>query len=212
MEAEFWIRRWADREIDFHRDIANVQLTSHVAKLNLEPASRVFVPLCGKTLDIAWLLAEGYRVCGAELSQQAVGELFAELGVEPECEAQGNLSRYTAGNLTVFQGDIFELTPEMLGEVDAVYDRAALIALPREMRDAYAVHLRSLTNTAPQLINLVEYRQEQLSGPPFSIDDSELMAHYGDSYELRLLFSQFQLLGLKGEADCTEKTWLLRPR
>ncbi len=212
MEAEFWINRWAQQEIGFHRDAANVQLTNHIASLGLKPGSRVLVPLCGKSLDIGWLLTQGFAVCGVELSEQAVSELFAELNRQPELKADGALMHYRAGQLEVFQGDIFALTKVQLGAVDAVYDRAALVALPKPMRDAYTAHLQALTGKAPQLVNLYEYRQEQYEGPPFSVDDSELIGHYGAAYRLELLFSEFQMQGLKEQVNRTEKTWLLWPR
>src|SRR5699024_8207116 len=124
----------------------------HFGDLSLPKGSRLFLPLCGKTLDIHWLLAEGYRVAGAELSSIAVAELFAELGVTPSEMQHGSLSHYQADQIDIFQGDIFELTADLLGPVDAVYDRAALVALPEGLRQQYAQHLVKITHRAPQLL------------------------------------------------------------
>ena len=103
--------------------------------------SQVFLPLCGTTLGIAWLFSKGYRVAGAELSEFAIEPLFIELGVDPVVTTLGNTAHYSAENIDIFVGDIFELSSEIIGMVDAIYDRAALVALPEEMRKKYTKHL-----------------------------------------------------------------------
>lgn len=136
------------------------------------------VPLCGKSLDIHWLLAQGYRVSGVELSELAVGQLFDELQLQPEIRPDGALLRYHAGPLTVWQGDFFGLAADQLGQVDLVYDRAALIALPPALRSAYAQQLVRITGAAPQLLVVLEYPQAQMDGPPFSVGQVEIAQHY----------------------------------
>ena len=152
MDASFWHQKWADNNIAFHNSEANPLLVKHFDDLSLNAGSRVFLPLCGKTLDIGWLLSQGYRVAGAELSAIAITQLFAELGVEPEISELGKLTHYSAPNLDIFVGDIFQLSGKVLGPVDAVYDRAALVALPGEMRARYTTHLLEITNKVPQLL------------------------------------------------------------
>ena len=107
----------------------------------MQLVSRVFLPLCGKTRDIHWLLSHGYRVSGSELSKIAVEQLFSELGIEPNITAIDQISRYSSNNVDIFVGDIFSLSRGILGQIDAIYDRAALAALPEPMRDRYAAHL-----------------------------------------------------------------------
>src|SRR5690349_18438288 len=128
MDAGFWHERWETNDIAFHKNEANPLLVRCFAALSLSKGSRVFVPLCGKTLDIHWLLSEGFRVAGAELSKVAIEQLFTELGVEPKVSRDGEVDHYSATNIDVFVGDIFQLSSEVLGPVDAVYDRAALVA------------------------------------------------------------------------------------
>ena len=152
MDASFWHQKWADNNIAFHNSEVNPLLVKHFEALALEKGDRIFVPLCGKTLDIAWLLSKGYRVAGAELSKVAIEQLFAELGVEPDVTEQGEMTRYSATDIDIFVGTIFALSHERLGAVDAVYDRAALVALPGEMRDRYTTHLTEIINKAPQLL------------------------------------------------------------
>ena len=165
MEADFWHERWRRKEIGWHESAAHPFLTGHFAKLMLARGSRVFVPLCGKSLDIAWLLANGYRVAGAELSEIAITELFQELGVKPAITRLGKLAHYSARDIDIFVGDIFDLTAAMLGPLEAIYDRAALVALPRPMREQYSLHLRNITRTAPQLLITFEYNQQLTSHP-----------------------------------------------
>lgn len=211
METNFWHERWAKNEIAFHEREFNVLLTCHFHRLNLPAGSRVLVPLCGKTRDIVWLLNAGYQVVGAELSELAVRQLFEELEVTPVVNAVGKLQRFRANSIDIFVGDIFDLSPALLGKVDSIYDRAALVALPAEMRARYARHLLTLTNRAPQLLICFEYDQSQMAGPPFSVVRSEVAALYGASYNLELLQVKPVAGGLKGQCKADEQVWLLSP-
>jgi thiopurine S-methyltransferase len=210
MDANFWHQKWEKNDIGFHNSEANPLLVGYFKELALARGSRVFLPLCGKTLDIAWLLSRGYRVAGAELSKLAIEQLFAGLGVEPEITRVGDHDRYSAQDIDIFVGDIFALSGKMLGPVDAVYDRAALVALPEAMRNRYTAHLMAITGKAPQLLISYEYDQSRLEGPPFSIRNAEVRRHYADNYDLALLASQDVPGGLKGQCAATENVWLLR--
>jgi thiopurine S-methyltransferase len=210
MDANFWLKKWENNEIAFHESETNPLLVNHFKKLSLEKGRRVFVPLCGKTLDIAWLLAHGYRVAGAELSKLAVEQLFMQLGVEPGISAVGKLMHYGAQDIDIFVGDIFEVTAEMLGAVDAIYDRAALVALPETMRHRFVAHLMKITNGAPQLLISYVYDQSLMAGPPFSVSNEEVNHHYGDNYKLTLISSKDLSGGLKKQYVAKENVWLLQ--
>ncbi len=210
MDASFWHQRWQSNQLGFHQNAPNRMLVGHVAALSLDPGATVFLPLCGKTKDIGWLLSQGFRVVGAELSEVAIEQLFVDLGVEPSCAPKGDLVHYSAANIDVFVGDIFSLTPEAAGPVDAVYDRAALIALPAEMRSRYAEHLVALTGRAPQLLVCCEYDQTEMPGPPFSVDTDEIKRCYQAHYAITLLESADVPGGLKGICKADETAWLLR--
>ncbi len=209
MEKQFWHQKWESNNIAFHRSEANPLLVKYFEELALAPGSRVFVPLCGKTLDIAWLLAKGYRVAGAELSEVAIEQLFAGLGVTPESSELGTIKHYSAENIDIFVGDIFALSSTGLGSVDAIYDRAALVALPEGMRDRYTAHLMEMTVQAPQLLICYEYEQSFMPGPPFSISHEKVEQYYGSHYRLSLLESSEVAGGLKGRCAATENVWLL---
>ena len=164
MDADFWRARWQARNIGFHEGKPNAFLERHIDHL----AGRVFVPLCGKTEDLAFLAARGHAVVGVELVETAVQEFFAEHDITPAIEGH----RYTAGTITVIAGDYFTTD---VGHVDAIYDRAALIALPADMRARYVAHLPP----APRILLVtVEYPEEAMSGPPFSVGEAEVRSLY----------------------------------
>lgn len=209
MQPDFWIQRWADNQIGFHESQVNPLLVAHVDALNLSRGARIFLPLCGKTLDIDWLLARGFRVVGVELSSLAAMQLFERLGIAPTIERVGALERHSAAGFDLFVGDFFQLAMGELGEVDAVYDRAALIALPQTMRNGYATCLRLMSGDAPELLVTLEYDQSKLSGPPFSVGAEEVREQFAGRH-VELLSRQDVPGGLKGRSPATEAVWLIR--
>ena len=211
MEPEFWHQRWQKNEIGFHESQVNPLLVSHLPALELKPGARIFLPLCGKTLDIAWLLEQGYQVVGVELSQLAIDALFQSLDLVPTVINLGPLQHYSALNIDIFAGDIFALTPELLGTVTATYDRAALVALPTALRERYAAHLAQLTGHAPVLQITFAYNQAQMDGPPFSVSEAELARLYTGHYQRIALASKLVPGGLRGKTPAIEAAWLLLP-
>lgn len=211
MDTEFWRRKWRDNQLGWHKSAAHPMLVRHVSTLGLESGARVFVPLCGKTRDIGWLLEAGFRVAGAELVEDAVRQLFAELGVAPAVAGAGGLKRYSAECVDIFVGNIFDLDAGTLGPVDAVYDRAALVALPGDVRRSYARHLAELTARALQLLITFDYDQDRMEGPPFSVPDAEVRALYDAGYRIEPLETAEIEGGLKGHCPALEKLWRLTP-
>lgn len=210
MEAGFWHERWANSQIGFHESTVNPLLVAHFGALGVRPGAHVLVPLCGMSLDIDWLLTQGCRVTGVELSPLAVERLFARLGMQPVVTTEGALDCWRAEGLAVFVGDFFLLPDAAVGHVDAVYDRAALIALPPGMRHRYATHVERLASGAPQLLVTLQYDQALVAGPPFSVDEQELGRLYGKRAR-SLVSSQAIAGGLKGKCPATENVWLLGP-
>ena len=209
MDPAFWRQRWENKETGWHESKPNPLLVKHLPRLALAKDRRIFVPLCGKTLDVSWLLSRGYRVSGAELSQLAVEQLFMDLGMQPDVVAAGELEQWSATGLDIFVGNIFALSRKALGTIDAVYDRAALVALPPEVRSRYTGHLIELTNKAPQLLICYDYDQDLMEGPPFSVSGEEIRRHYAEAYDVKLLASTDVSGGLKGKCPATENVWLL---
>ncbi|QIZ75967.1 thiopurine S-methyltransferase [Ferrimonas lipolytica] len=209
MEASFWHKKWHNGETGFHQHEVNASLIKYLPTLDLNKQARLFLPLCGKTQDIEWLLQQGFSVVGAELSELAIEQLFAQLKLTPEIIELDNIRHYRNGNLDIFVGDIFHLSAAQIGHIDAIYDRAALVALPEPMRDNYSQHLIAITQGAPQLLLTVEYDQSLKSGPPFAVAATEVSRHYQGSYQLRLLTQTEVAGGLKGGISAHNQVWLL---
>jgi thiopurine S-methyltransferase len=211
MDATFWQQRWKENKTSFHEERPNALLSQHFHRLSLDSGSRVFVPLCGKSNDLAWLSERGHRVVGIELNQAAVEEAFSRMDRVPDVSEVGSLTLYRSDNFELFVGDVFDLSADLMGPVDAIYDRAALVALPAEMRRAYAAHLTALTNAAPQFLVSYEYDQSQVDGPPFSVTGEEIGTLYGDRYRLELVASVEISGPLSERCSGTENAWLLKP-
>ena len=178
MDPSFWHEKWLQNDIGFHEAETNPNLRKYFAHILPVTHARVFVPLCGKTRDIGWLLAQGHTVVGAELSEAAIISLFADLGVAPLVSPHPVGKHYAAHGIDIFVGDIFDLMPDDVGPIDIVYDRAALVALPAEVRPRYGQQIMRLTDKAPQLLLSFEYDQKALNGPPFSVDLAEITKIY----------------------------------
>ncbi len=211
MEEDFWHDRWQNNQIGFHETKPNAILIKHFHKLNLKDQSRIFVPLCGKTLDIQWLLSKGHKVVGVELSDLAITQLFDTLDQEPEIKQSGTLKHYQAKNIDIFVGNFFDLTSSILGPVDAIYDRAALVALPENMRQKYAKHIMEITHIAPYLLLTYSYDQSLTNGPPFSVDQDMVQNYYSAWYSINFLDTIPVPNGLRGQFPSTQSVWILKP-
>lgn len=183
MDPAFWKSRWAEGRIGFHEGKPNRYLERHHDKLATYP--RVLVPMCGKAEDLAFLAAHGHEVVGVELVEDAVKAFFDEHALAPEVVRSGAFVEYRAPSITIFAGDMFAAKRDVVGHIDAIWDRAALVALPDELRRRYVDHLRAL---APKRVLIVtfEYDQSLAAGPPFSVEEAELRALY-DHCEVELL-------------------------
>ena len=177
MDADFWHQRWALGEIGFHRSTAHWALAEHWPTVrDTAPGGTVLVPLCGKSLDMHHLAALGHGVHGVELNASAVEAFFEEAGLRPKITPDGPLQHYQHGAITITQGDWFDFKPDT--PFDLVYDRAALIALPTELRGRYLDHLATLLSQHGQgILITMEYDQNQRPGPPFSVTYEEISAH-----------------------------------
>ncbi len=192
MKHEFWHERWKQDQIGFHQQEINSYLTSHWEELGLTSGAPVFVPLCGKSLDMLWLREQGHPVFGVELSRKAVEAFFHENEIDPSVNETPRYVEFSSDMLTLFAGDFFQLQREDLGEIRAVYDRAALIALPPQMRPDYAAHMTTLLNPGAHILLVtMQYEEGVLEGPPFSVEDEEV----------RLLFSEHFTIESKGSWD-----------
>lgn len=178
MDLEFWNTRWRNNQIGFHQPEVNGYLRDHIGQAS---ERRVFVPLCGKSLDLIWLASQGFEVIGVECSEIAVRNFFAENGLDFETTGTADAAVFQNGNIRIHLGDYFDLTAEQLGPVTDVFDRASLIALPGSMRPDYVRKLMQLTPRNVQILLVtLNYPQEQKDGPPFAVDDDEVDVLFGD--------------------------------
>ncbi len=213
-DREAWLARWREGRTRFHLDQVHPALMRYIGQLM--SSGRILVPLCGKSLDLGWLKDHGCHVVGVELAEQAVSELFEQLELEPTRTPAGAFEIWESPGLSVYVGDMFELTTDIAGTFDAVWDRAALIALNPADRVRYAPHVLSFLNKgSPVLLSALLYDQQKMSGPPFSVNDDEIHRLYSACQSLEKLQSKnvtsrnpmFIEAGLDA---VTEHIWLIK--
>ncbi len=188
MDPDFWHQRWREGRIGFHQDRPTPLLLEYWPVLGLAPGSEVFVPLAGKSLDLAWLAAQGHRVLGVELSALAVEQFFAGQGLTPQVHDTRYGRHYQAGGIELICGDAFGLDAQALAGCSAVYDRAALIALPPSLRRRYVRELHAhLPAGCRGLLITLEYPQQEKQGPPFAVSETEVRDLYGHDWTVQTL-------------------------
>ncbi|HET7313286.1 thiopurine S-methyltransferase [Salinisphaera sp.] len=188
MKQDFWLQRWKDKQIGFHQTDGHPLLHEHWPQLSLVPAARVLVPLCGKSQDMHWLAGRGHHVTGIEFSAVAAREFFDEAGLAYRRERVGAFDCYIGGRITIRVGDIFDLPRSDLARFEGFYDRAALIALPEDLRHAYVDHLMGgLRRGATGLLITFGYDPSLMDGPPFNVDDEDVGELYGRYAHVDLL-------------------------
>jgi thiopurine S-methyltransferase len=194
MKKDFWLERWNKEKLGFHEIQANAYLTRYWHELELVSGARVFVPLCGKSVDMIWLQEEGHEVLGVELSEVAVRAFYAEQGMVPSCSSGGKFSCYSANNIKLLCGDFFDVNRLEVGEISAVYDRASMVALPPEQRESYVKHMLNILPDQVQILLVTfTYPQAEMQGPPFSVTSEEVLRVYAQDMNIRLL-AEFDVL------------------
>lgn len=211
MDHEFWLERWNNNQTGFHQSSIHPLLVKYWPNLT-QPRTNVFVPLCGKSKDMHWLQHQGLEVVGSELSDKAMNEFIEECEISFTSREVGSFISHKAVGYRMIVGDFFNLNKGQIGAVDCVYDRAALVALPTEMRDQYVQQLQSLLSPGTeQLLITFEYDQSKREGPPFSIDQQEVERLYASWCDIELLESvethEFQEVDdLKTSESCYKLT------
>lgn len=177
MEPDFWRQRWREGRIGFHQERPTPLLAQYWDAVGAPAGCRVLVPLCGKSLDMDWLAARGHAVLGVELAPLAVAQFFEERGLVPEVRETANGVHHRAGAIEIVLGDAFALDAALLAGCDAVFDRAALIALPPALRERYVARVYDrLPAGCRGLLVTLDYPQEEREGPPFSVGQPEVQS------------------------------------
>ena len=170
-----WLEFWENNEINWHSDVVTQELEEYLGLLKLEPGNKVFFPLCGKSLDMIYLLNQGFSVVGVELSEIAIKQFFHENELDFTITRVGKFDLYSAKNIEIYCGDFFSLSSKHLSDVKAVFDRKSLIALDQNLRQKYVKHLNDIISLGVRVLLItLHYPQHQMSGPPFSVEKSEV--------------------------------------
>lgn len=221
MEPDYWLARWEEGRIGFHREQPQCWLVAHAARLLPRGDERLLVPLCGKSVDLAWLWRRGHAVVGVELSARAIRDFFAEqaLPATTRPAPRGAPFEVTAhGSLELWRGDFFALDPARDGPFAALHDRAALIALPPPLRRRYAQRCGELLAPGGRmLIVTLEYAQARMAGPPFSVEPDEVRELFGphgalDELGAKSLIDEEPHFRERGLDAVVERAWLLTRR
>lgn len=191
MHHDFWHERWHKGDIGFHQNEVNPNLLKYWDALEVPDTNTAFVPLCGKSADMIWLRRRGHQVVGVELSMIAVQSFFAENGATPHASVQGEFECLENDGIRLWCGDYFALRAEDMADVGAVYDRAAFVALPPEMRRRYAVQMeRILPPGTLMLLVVMDYPQQEMSGPPFAVTLDEVRELFTGATDIEVLQSR----------------------
>jgi len=215
MKDAYWQSKWESDEIGFNQLQPNQLLQRYFNIVNLKTGDRIFVPLCGKSIDMIWLANQGYHVVGVELSTIACDAFYQEHNIPVDMMRTGDFMVYKSDQITLFAGDFFKLTKAMLGKIDAVYDRAALIALPHELRMRYVAYLLKLINRNTVIFLITTaYDQNEMKGPPFSVDEDEVAKLYSGRFNVKQVYNkQLQVipqhLQAKGLVQANEHAYYL---
>jgi thiopurine S-methyltransferase len=194
MNRDFWLSRWSSNQIGFHLQGVNPLLVRFWPTVASSSTDKVVVPLCGKSEDLRWLAGRGHNVVGVELSLLAAKAFAAEQRTVLTETHEPPFTVLRGDRLSYYVGDFFDFHSSNEGVFKLFYDRAALIALPPEMRGAYARQLASLLEPrAHGLLIALEYDPSEMHGPPFTVPEAEV----------RRLFSAFACTKLL-EFDCLE--------
>ncbi|MFV1984262.1 MAG: thiopurine S-methyltransferase [Thiohalomonadales bacterium] len=216
-QVEFWQQRWVNNQTGFHEGQVNSYLEKFIELLSLAKNGFVFVPLCGKSNDILWLSELGYNVIGVECSELAVKAFFAENNIVATITKVDGFHVWSAGNITIYCGDFYELDPTWFESITAIFDRAALVALEQESRNKYIHKIHMLCPNANILLVSLEYPQNEMTGPPFAVTEAEITALFSNHYELNHLEINDILVDNdkfkeRGLTSLLEKVFMMTPK
>ena len=183
-----WLEFWANNKTNWHSDVVTQELEKYLGLLKLESGDTVFVPLCGKSLDMIYMLNRGFSVIGVEVSEIGIKQFFHENGLDFTISQVGEFDLYSAKNIEIYCGDFFSLTSKHLCGVKAVFDRKSLIALDRNLRQKYVKHLNDIISLGVRILLItLHYPKHQMSGPPFSVDKSEVESLFSMAFNYQEL-------------------------
>jgi thiopurine S-methyltransferase len=153
-------------------------------------AARIFVPLCGKTVDMAYLASkQNVEVIGLDgirlpLEEFATEHPSLQIVPLPASNSGDKYERLAGKNISFLKGDYFDLDETAAGgRFDAVWDRASIIAIEPHLREQYVETMsRVIKPGGTLLVSTLERRtgseEGRNSGPPFSVPEAEVRRLY----------------------------------
>jgi len=185
-----WLDRWRKGTTGWHRSDINPQLIKNINQFTKARTKKIFVPLCGASLDMIYLIDQGFHVVGVELSSLAIDRFFIENKMEHKVSKVGDFDLYQGKNIDIYCGDFFKLKRYYLDEVSFVYDRAALIALNPDLQKKYALHLKAILPICSKILLLTMfYPQNEMEGPPYSVGDDDVEDLFSESKAIKKISS-----------------------
>lgn len=217
MKTDYWLNKWKTGDIFFHQEAINYYLPKYFHLVNLKKNETILVPLCGKSLDLCWFAQQEFNVIGIELSPIACDDFFLEMQVKPTITAYHKFILYQYQNIKILCGDFFDLTPEDLPPIHAIYDCKALIALPSDVRKKYVQHLLQCTGKDIKIFLITIDTKDLVKSPPFPIHTNELNELFGENFNIQLLYTHHtnnisQHLKNNGFKEIIETITLITPR
>lgn len=132
-----------------------------------------------------WLAQQGYSIVGVEISEIAVSGFFSNQDLIAKRSNLGSFQQFQAEPYTLLCGDIFQLKSHHVKQVNAVYDRASLVALDSKQRKAYAKLLGEiLPSGCSVLLVAMDYPQKEMRGPPYAVTDTEVQDLFADNFQV----------------------------
>lgn len=220
MELSYWLSRWNKGHTGFHMEKGYPGLTIYWPSLPIPSNPIVLIPLAGKSADIKWIADRAQKVICSEISTIAIEQFFENYEMEYSKTRFVSFEIYRSQNIEFWCGDFMKLPPDRIGDIDLIYDKASIVALPEKMRIPYSIKLISLTTDKTKiLMHLLNYDGSEMSGPPFSVDQTEIKRLFSKKFDIHLLqkssldilkFEKFLNRGLK--SDLIEYLLLLSGR
>ncbi|GKY92795.1 hypothetical protein MPSEU_000249200 [Mayamaea pseudoterrestris] len=197
-----WKSRWDDNKIGWHEASPHESIINHGhllfptvndhAALTADSSScskplRVFVPLCGKSVDMAYFAKQDFvqEVVGVDGIQKALDAFAAEhadLNLQP-AEPIGQYDQLKGEKITLLRGDFFEMDEaDTSGRFDVIFDRASMVAIEPSLREDYLKTIGRLLAPGGKILLVTIERtsgtDEDKGGPPFSIPEAEVRRLY----------------------------------
>ena len=186
-----WLERWRKGTTGWHRSDINPQLIENINQLSEARTQKIFVPLCGASLDMKYLIDQGFHVVGVELSPLAIERFFNEHNIKYKVSKLRDFDLYQGKSIDIYCGDFFKIKSNYLYDASCVYDRAALIALNPDLQKKYVGHLKEiLPNSAKILLLTMFYPQIEMEGPPYSVGDDKVEVLFSEFKEIKRISSK----------------------